>query len=102
MALTRRALLEQVGKAGGVGAAYMAMEALGLAIPTPAGAENFRLPSSSGTGRSVIILGAGIAGLVSAYELKRAGYRVTVLEARERIGGRSWTIRGGDRVVQNG
>jgi monoamine oxidase len=102
MALTRRALLEQVGRAGGVGAAYMAMETLGLAIATPAGAEGFGLPSSSGGGRSVVILGGGIAGLVSAYELKRAGYRVTVLEARDRIGGRAWTIHGGDRIVQNG
>ena len=100
MALTRRALLEQIGKAGGLGAAYLAMEAIGLAIPTPAGAENFALPAS--TGRSVVILGAGIAGLVAAYELHRAGYRVTVLEARDRIGGRSWTIRGGDRIAQIG
>ena len=102
MALTRRALLEQIGTVGGLGAAYMAMETMGLAIPTPAGAENFQLPPASGSGRSVVILGAGIAGLVSAYELRRAGYHVTVLEARNRIGGRSWTIRGGDRIVQNG
>ena len=102
MALTRRALLEHIGTAGGLGAAYMAMETLGLAIPTPAGAENFRLPRGSGNGRSVVVLGAGIAGLVSAYELQQAGYQVTVLEARERIGGRSWTIRGGDRIAQSG
>ena len=102
MALTRRALLEHIGSVGGAGAAYLAMEALGLAIPTPAGAERFELLRSSGNGRSVVILGAGIAGLVSAYELHRAGYRVTVLEARDRIGGRSWTIRGGDRIVQTG
>src|ERR1700712_4502840 len=102
MALTRRAVLEHIGRAGGIGAAYMAMETLGLAIPTPAGAENFQLPSGTGNGRSVVVLGAGIAGLVSAYELKRAGYHVTVLEARDRIGGRAWTIRGGDRIVQNG
>jgi monoamine oxidase len=102
MALTRRGLLEGIGRVGGLGAAYMAMETLGLAIPTPAGAENFRLPPASGSGRSVVILGAGIAGLVSAYELQQAGYKVTVLEARERIGGRSWTIRGGDRIVQTG
>ncbi|MFL6725119.1 MAG: flavin monoamine oxidase family protein [Sphingomicrobium sp.] len=101
MGLTRRALLEHIGRAGGLGAAYMAMETLGLAIPTPAGAENFRLPPNGG-GRSVVILGAGIAGLVSAYELQRAGFRVTVLEARDRIGGRAWTIRGGDRIVQMG
>jgi monoamine oxidase len=102
MALTRRALLERIGTAGGIGAAYMAMETLGLAIPTPAGAENFAMARGSGSGRSVVVLGAGIAGLVSAYELQRAGYRVTVLEARDRIGGRSWTIRGGDRIVQSG
>ena len=102
MALTRRALLEQIGRVGGLGATYMAMETLGLAIPTPVGAENFSLPRGSGSGRSVVILGAGIAGLISAYELQRAGYRVTVLEARDRIGGRSWTIRGGDRIAQTG
>ena len=102
MALTRRALLEQVGAVGGVGAAYLAMEALGLAVPTPAGAETFALPTASGNGHSVVILGAGIAGLISAYELQKAGYKVTVLEARDRIGGRAWTIRGGDRIVQTG
>lgn len=102
MALTRRMLLERIGQVGGLSATYMAMEVLGLAIPTPAGAEKFRLPPGNGRGRSVVILGAGIAGLVSAYELSRAGYRVTVLEARSRIGGRSWTIRGGDRIVQSG
>lgn len=102
MPLTRRRLLERIGAIGGAGAAYMAMETLGLAIPTPAGAEDFALPRTSGGGRSVVILGAGIAGLVSAYELIRAGYRVTLLEARDRIGGRVWTIRGGDSIVQTG
>jgi len=102
MALTRRNLLEQIGAIGGAGATYLAMEALGLAVPTPAGAENFKLPPASGKGRSVVILGAGIAGLVSAYELQKAGYSVTVLEARDRIGGRAWTIRGGDKVEQMG
>jgi len=102
MRITRRKLLEQVGAAGGLGAAYMAMEALGLAVPTPAAAESFALPRGSGSGKSVVILGAGIAGLVSAYELSRAGYRVMVLEARDRVAGRVWTIRGGDRIEQQG
>src|SRR5205085_2515788 len=70
--------------------------------PARAAAEPFQLPRGPGRGRKVVILGAGIAGLVSAYELKRAGWDVTVLEARNRIGGRSWTVRGGDRIVQTG
>jgi monoamine oxidase len=102
MALTRRALLERIGATGGAGAAYLAMEALGLAVPTPAGAENFRLAPGSGNCRSVVVLGAGIAGLISAYELRRFGYRVTVLEARDRVGGRVWTIRAGDNIEQTG
>jgi len=100
MALTRRAMLERIGAVGGAGAAYMAMEALGLAMPTPAGAENFALPARSGDGRSVVVLGAGIAGLVAAHELQKAGYRVSVLEARDRVGGRAWSIRDNDVVEQ--
>lgn len=102
MSVTRRTLLGHIGMIGGVGAAYTAMEALGLAFPTPAGAENFALPNGSGNGRSVVVLGAGVAGLIAAYHLQRAGYRVSVIEARDRVGGRVWTVRGGDRVVQTG
>ena len=39
-------------------------------------------------GKRVVVIGAGLAGLSCAYELKAAGYDVTVLEARDRIGGR--------------
>lgn len=41
----------------------------------------------------VLVLGAGIAGLSAAYHLKGAGIEATVLEARDRIGGRVWTDR---------
>jgi monoamine oxidase len=44
------------------------------------------------SGKSVIIIGAGFAGLTAAYELLAAGYDVTVLEARERISGRVITF----------
>jgi len=74
------------------------MQGLGLleahgAAPKFAGAE-----AGSGKGTNVAVLGGGIAGLVAAYELRSLGYECTVLEARERPGGRNWTVRGGDKV----
>ena len=102
MSLTRRMFLERLGAVGGYSAVYLGMEAMGLLNVPPASATPFELPRGSGRGRRVVILGAGIAGLVSAYELRRAGWDVTVIEARDRVGGRSWTLRGGDRVVQTG
>lgn len=39
----------------------------------------------------VVVIGAGLAGVTTARELRRAGHAVTVLEARDRVGGRAWT-----------
>lgn len=47
----------------------------------------------TGAAKKVIVIGAGLAGLSSAYELTQAGHEVTVLEARSRSGGRVWTLR---------
>ena len=49
---------------------------------------------------TVLVLGAGVAGLACAYELGKAGYDCTVLEARDRVGGRNLTLRGGDAVTE--
>jgi monoamine oxidase len=77
------------------------MGALGLVPGAEAVAPAYRAPRTSDftlTGRGaarVVILGGGIAGLAAAYELGKAGYDCTVLEARGTGGGRSITVRGG-------
>jgi monoamine oxidase len=43
----------------------------------------------------VIVAGAGLAGLSAARELETRGLRLTVIDARDRVGGRVWTIRDG-------
>lgn len=50
------------------------------------------IPPQHGTS-SVIVVGAGLAGLAAAHELTRQGVTVTVLEADSRPGGRTWTLR---------
>jgi monoamine oxidase len=91
----------RVGLLGGAGAAHVAMDALGLAPVPIAYAGAPALPRESGKGVKVVILGAGIAGLTAGYELRKAGYDVTILEARDRVGGRNWTIRQGTLVKLN-
>jgi monoamine oxidase len=95
--VTRRNLIAKVAQTSGYAAAFSAMQALGLIAQSEA--EPFAvLPRDLGKGKKVIILGAGIAGLVSAYELRKAGFECTLLEARERPGGRNWTVRNGTNV----
>jgi monoamine oxidase len=76
------------------------MQGMGL-MEAHAGMTGGAVSAEPGAGKGVkiVILGAGIAGLVSAYELRALGYECTLLECRQRPGGRNWTVRGGDRVT---
>jgi oxygen-dependent protoporphyrinogen oxidase len=48
------------------------------------------------------VVGAGIAGLTAAYRLQQAGFQTTVFEDRDRVGGRIWTVRRGDFLMDLG
>jgi monoamine oxidase len=99
--LTRRRFLEMVGAAGGAAAVYETMVAMGL-LATPkvfAGPPN--TSGAPGKGKSVLVLGAGVAGLVAAYRLRQAQYSVTVIEATNRLGGRNFTVSTAGRDNRN-
>ena len=98
--LNRRDLLGLIGAAAGGSAMYLAMTALGHAAEsTYMGPLNL---SPAPPGASVLVLGAGVAGMVATMELRRAGYQVALLDYNDRAGGRTWTLRGGDRYTELG
>lgn len=97
MSLTRRIFLQRIAQVGGYSAAFSTMNALGL-LPAVGASTLPQLSDDFGKGKSVVILGAGIAGLSAAYELRKAGFTCTILEARNRPGGRSWSVRDGSKV----
>lgn len=81
MAITRRQFLKR---------GALAVAGVGLIPGLPVRAATIAL---RGPAKKVLILGAGMAGLVAAYELFKLGHDVTILEARTRPGGRVHTLR---------
>src|ERR1700758_887270 len=100
LTVRRRDLLSLIGTVAGSAAMYHAMTALGFASESRYEGP-IRLDGDP-KGASVLILGAGLAGMTAALELRKAGYQVKVLEFNERAGGRNWTLRGGDRFTELG
>ena len=97
---TRRALLQLIGTTAGTAMMYETMVAMGYA-----GTSDFTGPiklSGDVKGASVLILGSGLAGMTAAYELRKAGYKVSVLEYNDRPGGRNWSLYGGDTYTELG
>lgn len=98
--LTRRRFLEILGTLGGAAPVYQTMSAWGLL----GASQSVRPPGlgGGGNGTRVVILGAGLAGMTAAYELRENGYECQVLEARGRPGGRVWSVRSGTVVDEMG
>ena len=82
LALTRRQFLRR---------SALAIAGVGLTQTTLA--RGVRAIITEGPAKKVLVLGAGMAGLVAAYELTKLGHDVTILEARTRPGGRVHTLR---------
>src|SRR3954451_13200507 len=98
--VSRRDLLALIGTVAGSAAMYEAMTALGFA--SESGYQGRIELQGDPKGASVLILGAGLAGMTAALELRTAGYKVQVLEFNSRPGGRNWTLRGGDVLTELG
>jgi monoamine oxidase len=98
--VSRRQLLTMIGTATSTAVLYQAMTSLGQAAES-----DYQGPiklQGAPKGASVIVLGAGVAGMVAAMELRKAGYQVRILEYRDKAGGRCWTLRGGDSYTELG
>jgi len=116
--LRRREFLSGIGRAVGGSAMLRVMSAMGIATAGGCGSSSASSgapgvppppprpaspsprpgdwPANVGSGRSVVILGAGMAGMTAALELGRLGYTCTLLEATAAAGGRVRTLRAGD------
>jgi monoamine oxidase len=97
---SRRELLKLIGLTAGSAALYQAMTSLGYAAQS--GYLGRIKLDGDPRGASVLVLGAGLAGMVAALELRQAGYKVKVLEFNNRAGGRNWSLRGGDSYTELG
>lgn len=96
--LSRRTLLGAGGTiAAGSALAACTPQSLGLPSQSPSPSASTGL---TGTQQAdAVVVGAGYAGLVAARTLARAGKKVVIIEARDRVGGRAWSVRWSDGAV---
>lgn len=120
--LHRREFLSGIGRAVGGSVMLRVMSAMGIATVAGCGSSSASpgapgvpppspqpaspsprpgdWPANIGSGRSVVIVGAGLAGMTAALELGRLGYTCTLIEATAAAGGRVRTLRAGDIAVE--
>jgi len=98
MGISRRDFLVRVGQAGGYSAAFVTMQSLGLMPIAATVADPITAAKGIGKGVKLVVIGGGVGGLTTAYEARKLGYQVTLLEARHRPGGRAWSAKNGDVV----
>jgi monoamine oxidase len=119
--VARREFLVSIGKAVGGSAMLRAMAAIGISsslhacgsssaagssvavVPPPPMQPTVSprpgdWPTDAGIGKSVVVLGAGIAGMTATFEMRKLGYACTLLEAQVSAGGRNRTLRSGDVI----
>jgi len=80
--LKRRSFLKSAGIFGG-----------GMLLAAGGQSPGINLWAQDVTDPKIAIIGAGMAGLSAAYHLKKAGYRATLYEASNRVGGRMYTVK---------
>ncbi|HWV22965.1 MAG TPA: FAD-dependent oxidoreductase [Thermomicrobiales bacterium] len=99
-ALTRRRFLQMVGATAGSAAVLNVLTAWGQ-VPIEGQSAPPKM-DGNGNGTKVIVIGAGPGGSVAAYELMQLGYDVTVIEARDRVGGHVFTVKNGAKTEEYG
>jgi monoamine oxidase len=97
---TRRDFLAKAMAVGGSGFLLASMKAWGMDIASTR--DTPPMLQGSGKGKTIIILGAGHAGMTAAYEMSKVGYNCKVIEARAFAGGRCQTARTGKELTELG
>ncbi|WP_088892991.1 FAD-dependent oxidoreductase [Leptolyngbya ohadii] len=97
---SRRTVLKLFGL--GAGAGVLGYSRFTKPEPASYDRDTLALPQQLDQGRSVVVVGGGLAGLACAYELSQRGFQVTLLERAPQLGGKiaSWTIEVGNESFQ--
>ena len=98
--VSRRTLLKLAGL--GTGASLLGYSRFAKPQPTVHQPDRLTLPYRLSSPKTAVVVGGGLAGLASAYELSQRGFTVTLLERSPQLGGKiaSWSIQVGDEQFQ--